>query len=494
MKQTFLRMAFLCLLLSLIGCNLEKDKVMDDYKQLSVQHAKFIYESATNQMSTKATDSREKTNMFFRKEYSLNWKAALPTSTDDVSSVDIPTDEERRYLISSLDGQGYYLTRCHHSITIVRSLKTGATGVYHHFFIPFRDSRDKYRDSFDGELYRNFHNNGFRDDFSGLEVYSDLDGRIVKLLRYYRGKQYASFFARDGLNGRISHNLCYYIHKAYGIRYDVRTKDGGHFICPQCGSDLYESESGYYYCTHCDWNELDFYEQEIEETIIYGEGGGGGWSSGGNDDPNPDLPDPNTGNGGGNSGAGNSNPPGDPGDGIPENIHIDPQISFVNACLTEIMDDCGVSQLLSSLSETTIHIVPGNSLYPIYVDPTPLVDGSYNVVCSTVYLQHHTLVEELFHCLQVVNGYYNSNWALNVEVEAKYAAFLFADRNGEFDDLPGNTNQKQALLDYRALHSEENYLQIENYIKTVMPAYANFGEDPTKRSMPNLGTMFDCNN
>ena len=276
-NNMYIAQLFFISILWLWGCSAENEKVYDN-SSLSIAEARILFDDAISQEITKSPSGKEKSNMFYRVSFAPIWNMALPTKTDEVESIDIPVSEKRRYFVLSQDGQGFYLTRCHHSITVIKSLENGDTGVYHHFFIPFRDSRDKYKDSYEDELYRGFHNNGFREDFSGLEIYSDLNGNIIKLQRYSFGKKTDDLYygTSKHTRERIDFRLHYYIFKAYGILSDLKTKEGSHYICPQCGCDLQQNESGYYYCSHCPWNELDFYNQEIEESIIIGEGGGGG--------------------------------------------------------------------------------------------------------------------------------------------------------------------------------------------------------------------------
>ena len=499
MKNNYLHL--LVILFFLSGCLQDTTDLQPqmEEKNLTVQEARSLYESTFFGIETKAPSDYEKVNMFYRKDFTPDWKIAFPSRTDDVESVDVPVHEQRHYYVSTQDGIGFYLTHCHHSITVVKSVKTKATGVYHHFFIPFRDSRDKYFDAYEGDLYRGFHNNGFREDFTGLEIYSDSKGRIIKILRYYRGKVYERLYAGDGkeVRQRICWQLKYYILKAYGIKGDTPRTKSPRYLCPQCGAELEIDEYGIYGCPSCPWNEMDFWDQELDELIIYGDGG-----SGGNvldpflDPENPNQPDPNTGeDGGGGGGNGNTTPPDAPTDSIhiPDNIDIPSHLSFIRQALIEIADDCGVSKLLVAISGTNIHFISGNHSFPYYVNSKPNNDGSYNIVCSTDAIQHHTLVEELFHCLQLINGNYSSQWALNVEVEAKYAAFLYAMRNGEFDALPGYTSDKQPFIDYQEDPSETNYLGILEYVRNLS-GYGEMRESASHRDMRNLGTMFDCEN
>ena len=440
--------------------------------------------------------------MFYRASFSPDWKTALPSYTDNVESVDIPVHEQRHYYVTSHDGQGFYLTRCHHSITVVKSVKTKATGVYHHFFIPFRDSRDKYPDSYQGELYRGFHNNGFREDFTGLEIYADKQGRIIKTLRYYRGKVYAGLYAGDGkgTQQRIQWQLNYYIAKAYGIKDHAHTKADGHYACPNCGAILEIGEDGYYCCPSCSWTEMDFWEQELDEVTIYGEGG----SNGNNPDPfpdpeNPNQPDPNTGGdegGGGNNGSSPDNPT----DSIPGNYTFDTNaVNYILPTLLIINSDCAGNALINAISGVAIPFTENIQLGDMVAVRTP--QNIYDVISRIDYylcgpVRPSILFEELFHCWQIINDNYRPAFALNVEVEAKYAAYVYALHTGTTDNLfippTCSTRWWDAFASYYNEPSSYNYSRMIDSVRVSSPRYNEMIDNPQHHEMINLSNLFDC--
>lgn len=484
---------------ALSGCLEQKENTASSTKGLTVQEAKAIYDELFSLTTTKSPTDREKKNMFYRKFYEVRWETALPTRTDEVESVDVPVNEQRHYYVTTHDGQGFYMTDCHHSITIVKSVKEGATGVYHHFFIPFRDSRDKYRDDYAGDFYRGFYNNGYRDDFTGLELYSNSYGKVIKYLWYIKGKLVFSSFAGNGEESekKIQQLLKYYIVKGYGILQDIHTKDGSFYICPQCGHELNEF-NGYYYCSECDWNEMDFWEQYLEECYIYGEGGG----SGGDDpEPNlPDQPDPNTGGGGGNNGTGSGNGGIDQGD-IPANFHFNPNnmAIFFKPAIDKIMDDCAGMELFSILEgiDLNFEYLNGNLNGVI---PGRRSDGNWvvsRILVGNDTITAPTLFEEMLHCVQIINQDYGNSWRLNMEVEAKFAAYRFANHANDENAIPHNAYYS-ALANYAADSSSTNYLQLIQYVRNigdVHQPYANttdFPESADHRHMNNIGSIFDC--
>ena len=492
----FKRLLFCALLLSAFSC-IQEQRItqVSSEDKLTVESARFFYEKALEREKTKASSDHERTNLFYRETYSENWGKALLSQTDKVESVDVPVNEQRQYYVISRDGSGYYLTRCHHHLSIVRSVETGAIGVYHHFFIPFRHTNDAFRDTFDGRLYGNYRNNGIREDFTGLELYYDMEGKIVKLLRYYKGKQYEDRYYGDGSTARemIAYQMRHYITKAYGIKSSLKTKgDHTSYLCPDCGYDLRESESGYLYCHHCPWSELNFYNQEIDEIIFYGEGGGNSGGDSGWDflfPIDPQQPDPNTGGGGsGNVG----------GPGIPEGFYLDAKAERqIAPVLQRLMEDCAASSIISSLSKSGVKFQNVNGQFDIAKMVVPKTSSEPYLIkyfVLTEYISEYALLEELYHCFQHLNGNYSKSWHLNLEVEGKYAIFLYLEKHGDLNEMPstgGTDVEIQCFRDYKSHKTEENYLRLVNYVRNLGPTYANMPENQNYRSMPQIG-IFKC--
>lgn len=511
MKTIHFKQALFCaLFLSFLSCVQEQSITpISSENKLTVETARFYYEKALKRVETKASSGSERTNLFYREAYKENWGKAILSQTGLVESVDVPVDEPRHYYVISRDGSGYYLTRCHHSLSIVRSVETGAIGVYHHFFIPFRRTNDAFKGAYDGHLYGNFRNNGFREDFTGLELYSDTEGNIVKFLRYYRGKQYEDRYYGNGSLTRemIAYQVRYYITKAYGIKAGMKTKsDHTGYLCPDCGFDLREAESGYLYCHNCSWSELDFYDQEIDECIFYGEGGNGSSGSGDGGFPDPDFPqqpDPNIGGSGGSYGDGG-------GPGIPQTFNLDATADQrIAPVLNQFMEDCGGSSIILALSEFDVSFRETKGLlnvaemHPIIVyrrdsETQEIIDThyKYRIDYNLEAISQGTLIcaifEELFHCFQHINyGTFSNEWKLNVEIEAKYATYLYMDKHGRFDEVPGTDVEKQCFVDYRSDPSDYNYARIVDYVRSLGPTYMGMSEDSSHRSMPEL-FVFNC--
>ena len=82
----------------------------------------------------------------------------------------------------------------------------------------------------------------------------------------------------------------------------------------------------------------------------------------------------------------------------------------------------------------------------------------------------------------------------NLEVEGKYAIFLYLEKHGDLNEMPstgGTDVEIQCFRDYKSHKTEENYLRLVNYVRNLGPTYANMPENQNHRSMPQIG-IFKC--
>ena len=85
------------------------------------------------------------------------------------------------------------------------------------------------------------------------------------------------------------------------------------------------------------------------------------------------------------------------------------------------------------------------------------------------------LFEELFHCWQIINDNYRPAFALNVEVEAKYAAYVYALHTGTTDNLfippTCSTRWWDAFASYYNEPSSYNYSRMIDSVRVSSPRY-----------------------
>lgn len=130
MRRYSLALIIFSCFLSCIGCSQDcVENCPQNTQSITIQDAKSFYDQVLSGSNTKSYSAKERNNMFFRENFVPEWNLALQTKTDKVESVDVPVKDERHYFVTSFDGKGFYLTRCFHSITIVRAVESKEIGV-----------------------------------------------------------------------------------------------------------------------------------------------------------------------------------------------------------------------------------------------------------------------------------------------------------------------------------------------------------------------------
>lgn len=493
------------LILLFVSCT-ETDKKDKFTNSLSLSEVQNYYTTEFLSAKTKSyVEGLENVNMFYRESYLPEWNTAVFFKTDDVETIDIPVSSNRKYHVLSCGFNGFYLTWCHHSLTVVKSLSAEAVSVYNHFFIPFDDPYvEKGAQHYEGVLYRGFHSNGYRDGFSGLEIYATLSGKVVKYIWYVNGEEEYSIFDGGNIDNRskIQKLLNYYIVRGYCIIDDFTgsktyTKASSSYRCPECGHVLTQNEEGFYCCPECGWNEFDFWEQDLDQSTIYGEGGGG--TSGGYDDSEFDHqtdPGGGGGNGGGNGGSGD--PYSDKSD-IPNVFQIAENDTIVRPALLNLLKDCFGESLSQGLSGQIIPFVEEPCSGMIEVVYSIYTTGEYRVNRIRYYaggrVDEFMVFEELFHCLQILNGTLNKNWRLNSEIEAKYASYLYV-RHTNDSTLMKKFESKYESIEpfdkFRCSPSDSAYEALIEVVRNQDKTYASFSESSEHRTMSNIGIFSNC--
>ena len=77
-----------------------------------------------------------------------------------------------------------YQTKCWHKLLVVEDPKSGNMGCFIAFFIPDR----AYALSHGGDIGRVLTNGEEMGDYSGVKIYTTLEGRRVRVNRYENGK------------------------------------------------------------------------------------------------------------------------------------------------------------------------------------------------------------------------------------------------------------------------------------------------------------------
>lgn len=231
-----------------------------------------------------------------------DWSEAAPSSSDRLSSVDVPLQAEYSYRVfrKKRDGE-FYSVPASVKLIVVRSAVTGREASYLRVCIPDAE----YAAIYDGDIGAMTLNCEDRIDYSGLEYYATLDGRPVAVSRYDAGRYTAGVFLYDRSltlyerarrYASLFHNM-WIERSAAGL-----TRGGDEWNYGAPGSIFVGSDGGLYRYVDIDGDgKSDAITMVWDWSELFG--GGGGSSSGGGS------------SGGGDSGGGDGSSGGSPGSG-----------------------------------------------------------------------------------------------------------------------------------------------------------------------------------
>lgn len=333
----------------------------DSLSQLPPEESSYIKDAknlfAHHYLQTKATQIDS--SFFKRSDFTPLWQSAVVSETEALVYIDVPVRETARYHMVFYDGLYYRLTESHFSLTFIRDKQTDSLFCFNHFFLPQMNSVN-WPGYFDEDLYMGYLCNSSRNDYTGLEIYTNPQGRFVSMDVYDRGEKRSHTDAIQNNNGYA--DILSYFEAITALAFkEFKTKSN--YVCPICGGEYFwEHELLGYICVQCFYTA--FYEGELEAAQIIGDYGGdvGDLWSDWPDYPWDDFPPsfPEGGNGGnGNSGSGGTHPPSSTNYSYTNNSFI--TLSFP-----------------SNLDSTSMYIQNlRNSLDSIYSNPTlqTLVDA-----------------------------------------------------------------------------------------------------------------------
>lgn len=126
--------------------------------------------------------------------YMPDWSLATVSVGEVLSSTDVPVRGEFRYFRYRIDEYGEpRFTPIYHKLVVVKDSRSGVMSSYLRFYVPDPDyAAGRTADDYDRLL-----NSGSKGDFTGLAVYTSLDGFPVHAVRYAGGACQAEAFLYD---------------------------------------------------------------------------------------------------------------------------------------------------------------------------------------------------------------------------------------------------------------------------------------------------------
>lgn len=169
------------------------DTSASDKNKLTQEEARQYFESFAGRLETRSNE--EEYGLFPLGNFTPEWDKAEVSADGRISCIDLPMHKEYGYAVTRNYGTSdAYEVNVSYEFLIVKDRRTGEMANYVHFFIPDR----AYAEIFDcdiAELYTNCEKRD--DDYSGIELYTTLDGFVVAAARYEYGKLTASVFLPD---------------------------------------------------------------------------------------------------------------------------------------------------------------------------------------------------------------------------------------------------------------------------------------------------------
>lgn len=401
-------------------------------------------------------------------DYTLDWEQAEVSLDSLLSSVDVPIDMQYRYFrYLQPESDSVELVPIYSKLVVVKEHPTLLEGCYIRHLMPARSMISAYPDyDYDALL-----NSRPKTDFSGVSLYTDLNGWPMCVAYYYEGEWLCDAFIFDK-----AHSLEENIERLYDLLGDLTVAR-----CTQVGTRATETNQDDENPLNGgtikdviilpDWQDyLDYLQTKLDLQNAHMH----------------DLPNPDIGGGGGagpsdsaigSGGSPTSNNSSDNSSQHNENIKFEDEETkeLIEPLLDSISQDCMGQTLLAALDGVTIKIGTGQN--------------GYNSATNTIEMSPHgvygyrdyVLLEELIHRYQNQAGY--TERSLNKELEAKIGWINYLIRKG-----------KSIGYSYRG-QLGASYAQVESLAWIVGSKLYNANEDrhlydQAIYSIKNVGTKY----
>lgn len=402
-------------------------KTDSDAVLLSVSEARQYVESLLR-TGTRSADTAND-NPLVLGNFSMDWEQSESSVGDILYSLDIPVNSEYKYYSVGFDSLDNYLfTPIYHKMVVVKEGLTETLDAYLRFYIPDREHTLSHSESYYDALL----NSDVKTEFTGMSVYSTLDGFPVAAGRYSDGVLEESAFLFDTLRP-IAENAARLARLLDGrLAARVRNVSGGSTRA-QTGSDYGKSEG----LVDIDAVEIVGYRPIKPKIEFHHNFEDIRWNC--LNDPLADDGFGRGGGGGGGSSAGSNGEGPDDGKKYPKNPRIETDDPNICEDLDEFLKDC-MGQILVGSLNVNVQIIPnspGCKQETIY----NMIGGQLASQKFTIYLssnyRDYAFMEELIHVHQKINK--TKEWAnqhkLNNEIEAKLGWVLYLNRQNKGDNI-----------------------------------------------------------
>lgn len=270
-KLLFGWMISICMLFYATSCTRELDESehFSDGERLTVQVAQSQFAHDVTRTMTRSSDA-EADPYYYQKRFMWNlgtitpdWDAAISTQTDRLENIEVPIQTTHRYRVlqSEVDKRGHRRVKCYHKLLIVRDKTNGGMRSFIVFYVGTNDYMKYHK----GILSNRFKNDGNMKTFSGLKIYTDLEGRLVRVNKYEDGSKVRGVYLAD-ITTRHEYNQTMWVvldmMKHWVLQKGTRTSNAltrtssedddwwNYDDCWDIGNGFYSDENGNIYCDY----------------------------------------------------------------------------------------------------------------------------------------------------------------------------------------------------------------------------------------------------
>lgn len=481
--------------LLLVSCVRDESPVPvspDDFSvRLTVSEAKGCFERQA--AATTRTSAGDNDDLLTLGLYSPDWSEARLSTGDVLYSADIPVTTDYAYYQYETDERdSVILTPMFHKLVVVKDGESEAVACYIRFYMPTREHAATH----DREYYDAMLNSDCKTGFTGMSVYTTLDGFPVCAGRYSDGELVKSAFLGDTIRS-LEENYIMLANLLDGLKaarvrpQGTQTRTTTYLPAPPKSRILIEPVE------IVGKPILPRPRRDIDNPFsppltVYPI-----------DEERPDIPTP--------GGGGGNNSQGDDGT-YRNNKNIQTTDPKIKEELDHLMEDCLGEKLIKNLTDKVTICqgrTAGEGSLTVTPHPTILGNWSHNTyVIKLDGVDKSDLIEELTHLFQhsglppsAVRPY-----KMNNEIEAKLGWYLALVASGEFDannyegrlggDVGVDAFEKMGELYVDGNWESDAFRsEFENAVTALRRLYPEifYPYDPTKRSCPVLQRFIgDC--
>ncbi|MDR0754668.1 MAG: hypothetical protein LBF04_04690 [Prevotellaceae bacterium] len=482
--KTNLLIVVIIIMISIISCydslyNNNKDNIYKD--KLTVTEVKDVFRQKIRDYETVKMNRHTKVaKSFFPEDYTPQWNKAVMSENEYIWSMDIPILTSNRLMVISRGKTDTIYTPVPQKLVIIKNKESGEKYMFILTLIPDIDCSAKFKNG----VEKTYTHVGDVSNFTGIAVYSTWNGKVIQIKRQSK-KDITQLNFKDR---KISKN-------EKTDKLGIITSGMGELVLMGDGDDWFLGEiesSEVTWCRWC-WHRIDECTcgdpqycsvcgysvcicDEYSDDNNYS-----------NDDVCPNCGRPNcdgTCESGGNN-NGSYNPP-PPQENQYSNWTFDTKTTqIILPILNTIKTDCFGNNIVAALTNSNIEFQEDNTQY--FLIAYRPVTNRITVASDVDYITSFQLVEELVHALQQYNGNSDMSHHLNMELEAKLAAYEYCIRTNDIGSLPEyKANWDQYAGGY--LNGTMPYDSLANYIRTKHN-YPDAAEDPEFRNTNNINPL-----